>query len=188
MHQRPATGQYVDAYAQEHLFGPLGIQDYHWKRSPRGFPDTEGGLYLEAEDLAKIGYLYLTDGIWDGQRILPEGWVEASTTRHAEVPGPVGWGYGYQWWLLEIEGVEVWAGNGFGDQSLLVIPELGLVGPGDLAIGGGFETPVGSFSHRVTASHLHDTNTRAWSTSIAVAAGTLALEGAVYAYCLALAP
>jgi hypothetical protein len=58
---------------------------------------------------------------------------------------------------------------------------------GDLAIGGGFETPAGSFSYRVTASHLY-TDTRAWSTSIAIAAGTIELSGAAYAYCLDLTP
>jgi len=124
---RSATGHYVDSYAEEYLFGPLGIQNYHWKKTPKGFPDTEGGLYLEAEDLAKIGYLYQNDGVWNGQRILPEGWVQASTTRRVELQGPAGWGYGYQWWLLDRGGVEVWAGRGFGGQFLLVLPEPGLI-------------------------------------------------------------
>jgi hypothetical protein len=61
---RQATGQHVDAYAEAHLFGPLGILDYHWKKTPRGYGDTEGGLYLAAEDLARIGLLYLQDGVW----------------------------------------------------------------------------------------------------------------------------
>jgi CubicO group peptidase (beta-lactamase class C family) len=73
---KSATGEFIDAYAEEHLFGPLGIDDYYWKKTPRGYPDTEGGLYLETEDLARIGYLYLRDGKWDGERILPERWVE----------------------------------------------------------------------------------------------------------------
>lgn len=125
---RSATGRHVDTYAEEHLFGPLGIHEYHWKKTPKGYPDTEGGLYLEAEDLAKIGYLYLHDGVWEGQRNLPEGWVSASTTRRVELPGSAGWGYGYQWWLLERDGVEVWLGRGFGEQFLMVVPELNLVG------------------------------------------------------------
>ena len=65
---KKATGRYIDEYAEEHLFAPLGIDDYHWKKTPKGFPDTEGGLYLQAEQLAKIGYLYLHGGVWDGQR------------------------------------------------------------------------------------------------------------------------
>ncbi|MDH3495556.1 MAG: beta-lactamase family protein [Gemmatimonadota bacterium] len=118
-----ATGQTVDRYAETHLFGPLGIRDYHWKRTPTGLPDTEGGLYLEAEQLAKIGYLYLRDGVWNGRRILPEGWVQASTARRVDRVGIRNWGYGYQWWRLDRDGEEVWAGLGFGGQYLLILPE-----------------------------------------------------------------
>ena len=125
---KKATGSYVDAYAEAHLFGPLGISDYHWKKTPRGFPDTEGGLYLEAEQLAKIGYLYLHDGVWDGQRILPEGWAKAATARRVDRVNSPGWGYGYQWWRLDRDGVEVWAGLGFGGQYLLVLPAHDLIG------------------------------------------------------------
>ncbi|MEK6254036.1 MAG: beta-lactamase family protein, partial [Gemmatimonadales bacterium] len=76
-----ATGLTTAEYAEEHLFRPLGIQDYHWKTDPQGLPDTEGGLYLAAEDLARVGVLYLQDGIWEGERLLPEGWVAAATAR-----------------------------------------------------------------------------------------------------------
>ena len=54
-----ATGQRMDRFAETNLFGPLGIDDYHWKTTPAGLPDALGGLYLEAKDLAKVGYLYL---------------------------------------------------------------------------------------------------------------------------------
>jgi CubicO group peptidase (beta-lactamase class C family) len=72
--------------------------------------------------LAKIGYLFLRDGMWEGRRLLPEGWVAMSTTRHVGSVGQGEWGYGYQWWLLERDGVPVWAGRGFGGQILLVLP------------------------------------------------------------------
>lgn len=113
-----ATGHRMDKYAEEHLFGPLGITDYHWKITPAGRPDALGGLYLEAIDLARIGMLYLQDGVWEGRRILPEDWVRDATRRHVDNPG-----YGYQWWRPDPFGVEVWAGQGFGDQYLLVLPE-----------------------------------------------------------------
>ncbi|MEZ4414551.1 MAG: serine hydrolase [Gemmatimonadota bacterium] len=125
---RQATGRFIDDYAEEYLFGPLGIEDYHWKKTPTGYPDTEGGLYLEAEQLAKIGLLYLRDGIWEDQRLLPEGWVAAATGRQAETGNAPGWGYGYQWWRLDTEDVEVWAGLGFGEQYLLVLPDYDLIG------------------------------------------------------------
>ncbi|MDH3732034.1 MAG: beta-lactamase family protein [Gemmatimonadota bacterium] len=119
---KASTGQTMDQYAEDHLFGPLGIDDFFWKITPAGLPDALGGLYLEALDLAKIGYLYLKDGVWHGRRILPEGWVRAATSRRVESPG-----YGYQWWRPDPGGVEVWAGQGFGGQFLLVLPAYDVV-------------------------------------------------------------
>lgn len=119
---RSATGRTMDAYSEDHLFGPLGITDYHWKVTDAGLPDALGGLYLEAVDLAKIGYLYLRDGIWEDRRILPPGWVEAATAMQVTTPG-----YGYQWWRPDPLGEEVWAGQGFGGQFLLVLPDHDIV-------------------------------------------------------------
>ena len=119
---RVVTGQTMDRYAETHLFGPLGIEDYQWKSTPAGLPDALGGLYLEAEELAKIGYLYLRDGVWDGERVLPEGWVVAATERHVDPTR-----YGYQWWRPDPGGVQVWAGQGFGGQFVLVLPEHDIV-------------------------------------------------------------
>lgn len=127
-----ATGRTTAEFAEEYLFGPLGIRDYYWKTDPQGLQDTEGGLYLAAEDLARIGQLYLQDGVWEGRRLLPEGWVAAATARRVDDVAPENpnwnWGYGYQWWRLDASGLDVWAGLGFGGQNLIVIPERGLVG------------------------------------------------------------
>ena len=129
---RTATGRTVDRYAEELLFGPLGITDYHWKREPAGLPDTEGGLYLEAEDLARFGQLYLDGGTWNGTRIVPEAWVSASVARHVDdvAPEDPDWnaGYGYQWWRVDTDGEEVWAGLGYGGQYLFILPEHRIVG------------------------------------------------------------
>jgi CubicO group peptidase (beta-lactamase class C family) len=125
---RKATGRTVDVYAEEVLFRPLGIREYFWKKEPKGLPDTEGGLYLEAEQLAKIGYLYLNDGVWAGTRILPEGWVQAATAQRVERVNAAGYGYGYQWWRVDRGGVPIWAGLGFGGQFLVVIPDRQIVG------------------------------------------------------------
>jgi CubicO group peptidase (beta-lactamase class C family) len=127
---RKATSEHVDQYAQKNLFGPLGIRDYHWKKTPTGHPDTEGGLYLEAEDLARIGHLYLNDGVWNGQRVLPAGWAKEATTRHVANTNPANPntpGYGYQWWRYDRPGVDVWAGNGFGGQFIIIVPAHDLV-------------------------------------------------------------
>jgi CubicO group peptidase (beta-lactamase class C family) len=126
---KQATGQHAHTYAEGHLFGPLGIRDYHWKITPTGHPDTEGGLYLEAEQLAKIGYLYLNRGMWDGRRIISEEWVNASVARHVNDVNQAGWGYGYQWWRLDRDDhVEIWAGLGYGGQFLVVMPRFNMIG------------------------------------------------------------
>ncbi len=124
-----ATGKHADQYAKEYLFGPLGIDTFYWKVTPTGIIDTEGGLYLRPQDLAKFGYLYANDGVWDGQRILPAGWV--AETMNPAIKDP-DWDvhYGFQWWLLPYPGGEqqwAWTGLGYGGQRLLVIPEYDLV-------------------------------------------------------------
>ena len=123
---RSATGRFIDDYAREHLFSPIGIRDFHWKRTPTGHPDTEGGLYLAAEDLARIGYLYLHGGRWNGRQVVPAGWITDATARRVRAAAP-GWDYGYQWWLTTRGGADVWAGRGFGGQLLLVIPARDIV-------------------------------------------------------------
>ena len=125
---RAATGSFIDEYAVTHLFEPIGIRYHHWKKTPKGYPDTEGGLYLEAEDLAKFGYLFLQGGVWDGRQVVPEEWVREATARRVDRVNSAGFGYGYQWWRLDRDGVDVWGGLGFGGQYLVVIPEYDLVG------------------------------------------------------------
>jgi hypothetical protein len=126
---RSSTGRHADEYAREYLFGPLGITNFAWKRTPTGHPDTEGGLYLEALDLARIGQLYLDDGVWRGRRFLPAGWASEATARHVDHvnANPASPGYGYQWWRNDRRGQEVWAGNGFGGQFLVVMPKQRIV-------------------------------------------------------------
>lgn len=128
-----ATGKKADDYAKERLFGPLGIASY-WKRTPTGLPDTEGGLYLTPRDLAKIGYLYANDGVWNGTRILPEGWAKSSI-RALAWTSDKSFGYGYQWWVLPPAAAaseapaagEAFIAWGYGGQLLIVVPELDLI-------------------------------------------------------------
>jgi len=125
-----ATGKHVDAYASEHLFGPLGIENFYWKRTPTGLIDAEGGLYLTAVDLARVGLLYARDGMWKQKRILPEGWVSISVKPAVAVPETEGWKYGFQWWLLpyaENPTKYAYAGLGYGGQHLIALPEYDLV-------------------------------------------------------------
>jgi CubicO group peptidase (beta-lactamase class C family) len=132
------TGQDIDDYGQKYLFAPLGIR-HEWKRTYLGVVDTEGGLYLNGSDLAKIGYLYLHDGVWDGQRIVSSEWVKESLTPYfqAEEPqyvdgkvvGKLQFAYGFKWWLSKLpDSAEyVWMARGFGGNDLMVFPKEGLI-------------------------------------------------------------
>ena len=126
------TGQDIDDYGQKYLFAPLGIR-HEWKRTYLGVVDTEGGLYLNGSDLAKIGYLYLHDGMWDGQRIVSSEWVKESVTPYFQTnPEPQfknEFTYGFNWWLFKLPDStsRVWMGRGFGGQDLYVFPKQGLI-------------------------------------------------------------
>jgi CubicO group peptidase (beta-lactamase class C family) len=119
---RKETGQDIEAYGEKYLFAPLGIR-HHWKRTYLGVVDTEGGLYLNGADLAKIGYLYLNDGVWDGKRLISDQWVRQSLNAAVDT-GWQGLKYGFQWWLQpRADGKEyVWHAIGFGGQRLMVFP------------------------------------------------------------------
>jgi CubicO group peptidase (beta-lactamase class C family) len=116
------TGQDIETYGEKYLFAPLGM-DHYWKRSPLGVVDTEGGLFLRTTDLAKIGYLYLHNGMWDGEQIVSKEWVKESVTAFIEAEED--FKYGYKWWLLPRTNRQgyVWMARGFGGQRLMVFPE-----------------------------------------------------------------
>jgi CubicO group peptidase (beta-lactamase class C family) len=123
------TEQDLDAYGEKYLFAPVGMR-HHWKRTYLGVVDTEGGLYLNGDDLAKIGYLYLHDGNWDGKQIVSKEWVKESLTPYidAEREGPgIEFKYGFKWWLYLLKGKFVWMARGFGGQELMVFPEENLI-------------------------------------------------------------
>jgi CubicO group peptidase (beta-lactamase class C family) len=127
---KKATGKNVDEYADQYLFQPLGIA-YHWKHSPTGLPDTEGGLYISSSSLAKIGFLFLKNGSWDSKQIVPADWVSASVKPAISLEDEGRqWKYGFQWWLQPYGTSPqkfAWAARGFGGQDLRVAPEYNLV-------------------------------------------------------------
>jgi len=92
-----ATGLRANKYAEEKLFGPLGIRNATWVYSPLDIPQTGGGLRLSSLDLLKIAQLYLNGGKWNGKRITDEDWIQKSITPHAEINDHQE--YGYLWWL-----------------------------------------------------------------------------------------
>jgi CubicO group peptidase (beta-lactamase class C family) len=123
---REATGQPVEQFAEEALFGPLGITNYIWAVSPQGIAWGGDGLLLSAHDLAKIGALYMNGGQWDGQQLLSPAWIEAAWTDYV-TPHYLD-GYGFYWYMYEIAGVTPgYAAIGLEGQFLWVYPELNLI-------------------------------------------------------------
>jgi CubicO group peptidase (beta-lactamase class C family) len=126
-----ATGTDIEEYASKHLFAPLGIERWYWKRTPAGIIDTEGGLYLEAKDLARIWQLWLRNGMWNGKRVVTEDWVKASVApAMAVAPNANAPRYGYKWWLYQHptdSTFTVWSGSGFGGQFPMALAKEDLV-------------------------------------------------------------
>ncbi len=118
------TGMTLAEYLEPRLVQPLGITKYLWETCPKGI--TKGGwrLFLCPEDMAKLGQLYLQRGIWKGQQLVPEGWVEISTGKQVEsVEGT--FGYGYQVWMENRPGSFEF--NGMLGQNVVVYPDLNMV-------------------------------------------------------------
>ncbi|MFX0013184.1 MAG: serine hydrolase domain-containing protein [Promethearchaeota archaeon] len=113
------TGMDPQTFAEDYLFTPLNITNYHWWKDPQGVIAGGHGLWLHPYDIAKFGYLYLHNGSWGGQTIVPEDWV------HQSVTPPAGTGYGFQWWINTK--AEYYRGLGIGGQILLVQPKTNLV-------------------------------------------------------------
>jgi CubicO group peptidase (beta-lactamase class C family) len=124
---KQSTGQDLVDYVEQNLFNELGIQNYYWKHTPKGLTDAEGGLYLTPRDLAKLGYLYLNNGVWNGKPVLPDNWVQNNLSKPLDTIWP-SFKYGHQWWLIPYgENKITMLASGLGGQRMLVIPEFNIV-------------------------------------------------------------
>ena len=101
------TGMNPRDFAEQYLFKPLGISAVKWMTDPAGIPYGAGGFDLTPRDMAKLGYLYLRNGQWDGQQIVSSEWVENATQTYADVDVNAHFGYGYHWFTVtsEMEGL-----------------------------------------------------------------------------------
>ncbi len=120
------SGLRADKFAERYLFAPLGVSNYYWLKYPNGVVQTGGGLQLRPRDMAKIGYLFLNDGRWQGRQIITEGWIREATKKQAPDRD-----YGYQWWLGQFRvrdrAVTAYGAQGRGGQFIIVFPELQMV-------------------------------------------------------------
>lgn len=133
------VGKNADLYAEEVLFGPLGISKYIWDKHPNGTPQCGGGLQILPRDMAKIGLLLLNDGRWNNKQIVSKEWILQSTK--PRVPESEFLDYGYQWWHRSKNNKKWWEepqtvsdeehdmslALGWGGQYIIVAKDLNLV-------------------------------------------------------------
>jgi len=105
------------------LFEPLGITGAAWDTDAAGTPIGGWGLKLTPREMAKLGYLYLSGGRWDGRQIVSTDWVKTATRKHTSTDSELG--YGYQWWIYPSWGA--YAALGRYGQTIFVVPNLDLI-------------------------------------------------------------
>ncbi len=115
------TGDNFVGWADDVLFAPLGIQSVEMELDLDGNWIAGYGANMTARDFARFGLLYLRDGVWDGTRILPEGWVD-----YARSPSGTNGSYGSGFWLNRFDDGDFVA-EGFRGQKIIVLPEHDLV-------------------------------------------------------------
>lgn len=121
-----ATGRNAADYARDRLFGPLGITQFSWPTDQWNVSSGHSGLMLKARDMARLGQLFLQNGVWNGQRLLPEAYVLESTSKQS--PGRPHERYGYMWWVApNVPGRAPFTARGTGGQHIHVDPALKLV-------------------------------------------------------------
>ncbi|MDD1501862.1 serine hydrolase [Lysinibacillus sp. CNPSo 3705] len=134
-----STGKSARAFANEHLFTPLGmkeIPDYQmnaygfddlfgknvkgWVHDPNGHSTGGWGLTLTTRDMARFGYLYLNNGVWNNNRVLSETWIRESTEMNYH-------NYGYLWWLRQEDGLSTFSAIGDGGNMICCIPNMNMI-------------------------------------------------------------
>ncbi len=115
----------VTAYLTDRLFGPIGMSSAVPKFDDAGTFIGSSFVYATAQDFARFGYLYLRDGVWDGRRLLPEGWADAARTPVEPDVHEVRW-YGEHWWLWD-DDTAAFACQGYEGQFIIVVPARDLV-------------------------------------------------------------
>jgi CubicO group peptidase (beta-lactamase class C family) len=126
-----STGLSEAEFARQVLFGPLGIRDVIWEVDPQGYTRGWGRLHLYPRDAAKLGYLWLNGGEWDGKQVVPEDWVRDSVQPYSKDAG-IEHGYGYGWWVSPVD----YYAMGRGGQYVRVMPNRHMI---VVATGGNYD-------------------------------------------------
>jgi CubicO group peptidase (beta-lactamase class C family) len=144
------TGMSTLDYAKAKLFGPLGINDVSWPHDPQGISVGGYGLYLLPRDMAKIGYLYLRNGAWEGKQLLPSAWIDKVTHATVDMHLQPELRYSNLFWVLPDK--HIYMAVGYHRQVIMVFPDLDVVA---VTTGRGFY-PLGELADYISSSVKSD--------------------------------
>jgi CubicO group peptidase (beta-lactamase class C family) len=134
-----ASGTNLKSFAEEHLFSAIDVEAGEWGQDAEGHNNGCGDLHFSARDAAKFGLLYLNDGEYKGDQVIPADWVHDSLQRYSEdinLTGgfPANWGlsisdigYGYQWWTAKVGEHYFYYAAGHGGQMIVLLDEFDMV-------------------------------------------------------------
>lgn len=129
-----ATGMPAQDFAQKFLMDPIGIspESWYWNRNALGYNTGGWGFEMTPRDMAKFGYLYLNNGNWDGEQVIPAEWVRESRRSQIDlgdspIPPFRNYGYGYLWWTTSLGGHPVYYALGHGGQFIYILPTLDMI-------------------------------------------------------------
>jgi CubicO group peptidase (beta-lactamase class C family) len=114
-------------FANNELFKPLGIKNVKWETDSNKILNGGTGLLLSSREIAKLGFLYMNDGDWEGKNIIDKNWIEESVTIKEKYTNFKDESYGYLWWIKDIDNYKCYFARGYGGQLLYVIPELDVI-------------------------------------------------------------
>ena len=129
----------IDEFSRKYLFEPLGIDSSNWTvRYPNGVIEAAGSLEIIPRAMAKIGVTFLNNGVWQGEQIISEQWIEKSAVAFPgnngiNIPGEDSGrvGYSYSWWIKQYSNsgreINMFYAGGWGGQLIMVFPELNTV-------------------------------------------------------------
>ncbi len=147
------SGMKIDEFAERYLFEPLGIKKFQWHLSPKGRAWIGGGARMIPREMAKIGLLMQRRGIWDGNRLLSEKWIEKSTQKQGEMLGGVDYGYLWQrcWTPIGDELITAYWASGNGGQYIIILPDIEMV---VVFTGGNYNSALASQPFRMLTHYI----------------------------------
>ena len=123
---RERSGMGLTEFLRPRLFAPLSMGRLHWEKSPQGMEKGGWGLYLFPEDMAKLGQLFLQEGVWGGRRLVPREFLEEMCSPQMATPPEMGeQGYGFQLWMGKRPGSYLC--NGILGQNIIILPDVDMV-------------------------------------------------------------